>query len=53
MPRQRLAIGTFGDISTHISPTGRYVARTRYRDWDGHAVWCRPAVPAPRPQSGR
>jgi integrase len=37
MARQRLSIGTFGDISTHMSPTGRYLARTRYRDWDGHA----------------
>jgi integrase len=37
MPRQRLSIGTFGDISTRMSPTGRYLARTRYRDWDGHA----------------
>ncbi|WP_297361251.1 hypothetical protein [Mycetocola sp.] len=32
-----MSIGTFGDISTHLSPTGRYLARTRYRDWDGHA----------------
>jgi hypothetical protein len=37
MPRQRLSIGTFGDISTRTSPTDRYPARTRYRDWDGHA----------------
>jgi hypothetical protein len=37
MPRQRLTIGTFGDISTRMSPSGRYLARTRYRDWDGHA----------------
>ncbi|MET4580984.1 integrase [Conyzicola nivalis] len=35
MARQRLSIGTFGDISTRVSPTGRYLARTRYRDWDG------------------
>ncbi|MGO4102639.1 tyrosine-type recombinase/integrase [Leifsonia sp. YAF41] len=37
MPRHRLTIGTFGDISTRKTPTGRYEARTRYRDWDGHA----------------
>jgi integrase len=37
MPRQRLTIGTFGDISTRQMPNGRYEARTRYRDWDGHA----------------
>jgi len=37
MPRQRLTIGTFGDISTRKVPTGRYEARTRYRDWDGRA----------------
>jgi integrase len=37
MARQRLSIGTFGDISTRMSPSGRYLARTRYRDWDGHA----------------
>lgn len=37
MPRHRLTIGTFGDIGTRKTPTGRYEARTRYRDWDGHA----------------
>jgi hypothetical protein len=37
MPRQRLTIGTFGEISTRVSPTGRYLARTRYRDWDGES----------------
>lgn len=37
MARQRLSIGTFGDISTRMSSSGRYLARTRYRDWDGHA----------------
>ena len=37
MPRQLLTIGTFGDISTRQMPSGRYEARTRYRDWDGHA----------------
>jgi len=37
MARQRLGIGTFGDISTRMSPTGRYLARTRYRDWDGQS----------------
>ncbi|MGY4856319.1 tyrosine-type recombinase/integrase [Cryobacterium sp. AP23] len=37
MPRQRLTIGTFGDITTRKLPSGRFAARTRYRDWDGHA----------------
>jgi hypothetical protein len=37
MPRGRLTIGTFGDISTRQMPNGRYEARTRYREWDGHA----------------
>ncbi|TFC95899.1 site-specific integrase [Cryobacterium sinapicolor] len=37
MPRQGLAIGTFGDITTRKLPSGRFAARTRYRDWDGHA----------------
>lgn len=37
MPWQRLSIGTFSDISTRMSPTGRYLARTRYRDWDGQS----------------
>ena len=37
MARERLTIGTFGDINTRQTPTGRYAARTRYRDWDGHA----------------
>ena len=30
MPRQRLTIGTFGDISTRQMPNGRYKARTRW-----------------------
>jgi integrase len=37
MPRQRLTIGTFGDITTRKLPSGRVAARTRYRDWDGHS----------------
>jgi integrase len=37
MPRQRLTIGTFGDITTRKLPSGRFAARTRYRDWDGHS----------------
>ena len=37
MPRQRLTIGTFGDITTRKLASGRFAARTRYRDWDGHA----------------
>lgn len=35
MSRQRLTIGTFGDIGFLASPNGRVVARARYRDWDG------------------
>jgi integrase len=35
MSRQRLTIGTFGEIGHLASPNGRVVARARYRDWDG------------------
>lgn len=35
MSRQRLTIGTFGEIGHLASPSGRVVARVRYRDWDG------------------
>ncbi|MBK0420291.1 site-specific integrase [Leucobacter sp. CSA1] len=35
MSRQRLTIGTFGEIGHLASPSGRVVARARYRDWDG------------------
>jgi len=35
MSRQRLTIGTFGEIGHLVSPSGRVVARARYRDWDG------------------
>ncbi len=35
MARPRLDIGTFGDIWFDTDPSGRVVARTRYRDWDG------------------
>ncbi|WP_313356930.1 hypothetical protein [Microbacterium sp.] len=34
MSRQRLTIGTFGEIGHLVSPNGRVVARARYRDWD-------------------
>lgn len=37
MSRPRLTIGTFGDITTRLMPSGRFEARTRYRDWDGQA----------------
>src|SRR5680860_445780 len=37
MSRPRLTIGTFGEITTRLMPSGRYEARTRYRDWDGQA----------------
>ncbi|WP_245762444.1 hypothetical protein [Mycetocola miduiensis] len=32
-----MTIGTFGDITTRVMPSGRFEARTRYRDWDGRA----------------
>lgn len=35
MPRPRLPIGTFGEITTRKTARGRFEARTRYRDWDG------------------
>lgn len=35
MSRQRLTIGTFGEIGYLKSSNGRTVARARYRDWDG------------------
>ncbi|MGO2933632.1 tyrosine-type recombinase/integrase [Microbacterium sp.] len=35
MARPRTPIGTFGIITTRRRNSGRYVARTRYRDWDG------------------
>ena len=37
MARPRLTIGTFGAIETHTVPSGRFEARTRYRDWDGRS----------------
>jgi integrase len=33
--RPRTPIGTFGEISTEVTPNGSVVARTRYRDQDG------------------
>jgi hypothetical protein len=35
MSRQRLTIGTFGDIGFQPTVSGRIRARARYRDWDG------------------
>ncbi|MCR2825029.1 hypothetical protein NQ160_05755 [Microbacterium sp. zg.Y909] len=35
MSRQRLAIGTFGDIGFLPTAHGRVMARARFRDWDG------------------
>lgn len=35
MVRPRTPIGTFGAITTAQTNGSRYVARTRYRDWDG------------------
>ncbi|WP_229790573.1 tyrosine-type recombinase/integrase [Mycetocola manganoxydans] len=32
-----MTIGTFGDVTTRLMPSGRFEARTRYRDWDGRA----------------
>jgi len=35
MSRERLAVGTFGEIGFLPAPGGRVIARARYRDWDG------------------
>jgi len=35
MSRNRLAVGTFGEIGFLRTPGGRVVARARFRDWDG------------------
>ena len=35
MSRPGLTISTFGDITIRVAPSGRFEARTRYRDWDG------------------
>jgi hypothetical protein len=37
MGRPRSTIGSFGEITTRILPSGRIEARTRYRDWDGRS----------------
>ena len=35
MPRPPLPIGTWGDITLSVSPSGSHVARASYRDADG------------------
>jgi integrase len=35
MSRERLAIGTYGEILVFKAKAGTYRARTRFRDWDG------------------
>ncbi|WFP17227.1 hypothetical protein [Citricoccus muralis] len=35
MSRQRLTIGTYGDIWFSTSSTGRCTVRANYRDWEG------------------
>ena len=35
MSRERLTIGTFGEIGYLDAANGHVIARTRYRDWDG------------------
>ena len=35
MGRPRTPIGTFGTITSRKKPSGRHLACTRYRDWDG------------------
>ena len=35
LTRPRTPIGTYGTISIRRQHSGRYAARTRYRDWDG------------------
>ena len=37
MSRPRLTIGTFGDITVRIMPSGQFMARAMYRDWDGQS----------------
>ena len=37
MSRQRLPIGTHGEVTVMKLPDGRVEVRTRYRDWDGKA----------------
>ncbi|MDQ0895777.1 tyrosine-type recombinase/integrase [Agromyces ramosus] len=37
MGRPRLTIGSFGEVTTRVLPSGRIEARTRYRDWDGRS----------------
>jgi hypothetical protein len=32
--KSRLTIGAFGDITIRPTTSGRFEARTRYRDWD-------------------
>jgi len=35
MSRQRLSIGTFGELGYYAAASGRVTARATYRDWDG------------------
>ena len=35
MGRPPLPVGTWGDITVHATPSGRYEARARFRDYDG------------------
>ncbi len=37
MARERLNIGTYGEVGYLDAANGRVVARTRYRDWDGRS----------------
>ena len=37
MSRPRITIGTFGDITIRIRPSGQFEGRTHYRDWDVHS----------------
>ena len=48
MGRPPLPVGTWGDINVQTTASGRYEARTRYRDYDGVTRYVRRAGDTPR-----
>lgn len=48
MARPPLPVGTWGDVTTHSTPSGRWEARARYRDWDGTTRQVRRTADTPR-----
>lgn len=48
MGRPPLPVGTWGDINVQTTTSGRYEARTRYRDYDGVTRYVRRAGDTPR-----